>query len=110
MTMDGYPKEFEERLRSIKFNKYVFGARTLRGLPDGIRSLAEALEVEESGIEGVARLRFRMTSSGTVGKIEKVQSSESEILDSASIGAVYHDAPLPSVSGWVEIPIKYELK
>jgi len=49
MTTDGNPKEFEERLRSMKINTYVFGARTLRGLPEGIRSLAETLGVKERG-------------------------------------------------------------
>jgi TonB family protein len=64
----------------------------------------------ERGIEGVVRLRFRLTSSGTVEKIEVVHSSGSEILDNASIGAVYRAAPLPYVSGWVDMPMKYELK
>lgn len=64
----------------------------------------------ERGIEGVVRVRFRLTSSGTVEKIEIVQSSGSEILDSASIGAVYRAAPMPAVSGWVEMPMKYVLK
>ncbi len=64
----------------------------------------------ERGIEGMVRLRFRLTSSGAVEKLEIVQSSGSEILDSASIGAVYRAAPLPYVSGWVEMPMKYVLK
>jgi periplasmic protein TonB len=64
----------------------------------------------ERGIEGVVRLRFRLNSSGTVEKIEIVQSSGSEILDSASISAVYRAAPMPYVNGWVEIPMKYVLK
>jgi TonB family protein len=80
--------------------------------------LAEAIErtknyprlARERGIEGVVRVRFRLTSSGTVEKIEIVQSSGSEILDKASIGAVYRAAPMPYVSGWVEMPMKYVLK
>ena len=64
----------------------------------------------ERGIEGVVRVRFRLTSSGNVEKIEIVQSSGSEILDSASISAVYRAAPMPHVSGWIEIPMKYVLK
>ncbi|HYA88253.1 MAG TPA: helical backbone metal receptor, partial [Nitrospirota bacterium] len=42
MTTDGNPKEFEERLTSMKSKTYVFKARTLRGLPLGIRSMAAA--------------------------------------------------------------------
>ncbi len=64
----------------------------------------------ERGIEGVVRLRFRLASSGAVEKIEILQSSGFEILDNASIGAVYRAAPLPYVSGWVEVPMKYVLK
>jgi protein TonB len=86
--------------------------------PDEWAILAAAIErtknyprlARERGIEGVVRVRFRLTSSGTVEKIEIVQSSGSEILDSASIGAVYRAAPLPYVSGWVEMPMKYVLK
>lgn len=64
----------------------------------------------ERGIEGVVRIRFRLVSSGSVEKIEIVQSSGSEVLDNASISAVYRAAPLPYVSGWVEMPMKYVLK
>jgi TonB family protein len=64
----------------------------------------------ERGIEGEVRLRFRLTPSGSVEKIEIVQSSGYEILDRASIGAVYRAEPLPYVSGWVEMPMRYVLK
>jgi len=64
----------------------------------------------ERGIEGVVRLRFKVNSDGTIGKIEILESSGSEILDTASIRAVYRAAPMPAVSGWIEIPIKYVLK
>ncbi|HYA86385.1 MAG TPA: energy transducer TonB, partial [Nitrospirota bacterium] len=75
--------------------------------PEDLANLAAAIErtknyprlARERGIEGVVRVRFRMTPSGAVEKIEIVQSSGSEILDSASIGAVYRAAPLPHVSG-----------
>ncbi|HEX9021850.1 MAG TPA: helical backbone metal receptor [Nitrospirota bacterium] len=49
MTTDGNPKEFEERLVSLRINTYVFEARTIRDLPRGIRKLASALGVEERG-------------------------------------------------------------
>jgi TonB family protein len=86
--------------------------------PSEWANLAAAIErtknyprlARDRGIEGLVRVRFRLTSSGTVEKIEIVQSSGSDILDSASIGAVYRAAPLPYVSGWVEMPMKYVLK
>jgi TonB family protein len=64
----------------------------------------------ERGIEGVVRLRFKLTSFGSVEKLEILQSSGSEVLDNASINAVYRAAPLPYMNGWIEIPMKYMLK
>jgi iron complex transport system substrate-binding protein len=49
LTTDGNPKEFEERLISLKIKTYVFEARTIIGLPQGIRSMAKALGVKERG-------------------------------------------------------------
>jgi iron complex transport system substrate-binding protein len=48
MTTDGNPKEFEERLRSLKIKTYVFTARRLAELSRGIRELGDALGVKES--------------------------------------------------------------
>jgi protein TonB len=64
----------------------------------------------ERGVEGVVRIRFRLNTEGFIEKIEVIESSGSEILDKASIQAVYRAAPMPVVSGWVEVPIKYVLK
>lgn len=47
MTTDGNPKEFEERLRSLKIRTYVFRARKLSELAGGIRDLGVALNVSE---------------------------------------------------------------
>ena len=47
MTTDGNPKEFEERLRSLKIRTYVFKARRLSELPLGIRELGLALGVKD---------------------------------------------------------------
>jgi len=86
--------------------------------PERWSSIVSAIErtknyprlARERGIEGVVRLRFRINSDGAIEKIEIVESSGSEILDKASIRAVYRAAPMPAVSGWIEIPIKYLLK
>ncbi len=58
MTINGNSKEFEERLRSLGINTYVFRANTIAQLPEGIRKMGRALDAEEgferlaSGIEG----------------------------------------------------------
>jgi len=64
----------------------------------------------ERGIEGEVRLRFRLNSAGIVESVEVVKSSGYEILDRASVQAVYRAAPMPSVNGWIEVPIAYVLK
>jgi len=64
----------------------------------------------ERGMEGVVRLRFMLNHSGGVDAVELVKSSGYEILDSASISAVYRAAPMPYVNGWVEMPMRYVLK
>jgi len=46
MTTDGNPKEFEQRLHSMNIRTYVFRARTIAQLPDGIRQLGQELEEE----------------------------------------------------------------
>ena len=47
MTTDGNQKEFEEKLRSLKIKTYVFKARRISELPNGIRDLGHALGVQE---------------------------------------------------------------
>jgi iron complex transport system substrate-binding protein len=47
MTTDGNLREFEERLHSLKIRTYVFRARRLNELPQGIRDLGLALGVKE---------------------------------------------------------------
>jgi protein TonB len=67
-------------------------------------------QARERGMEGVVRLRFLLNHSGGVEAVELVKSSGYEILDSASITAVYRAAPMPYVNGWVEMPMRYVLK
>lgn len=43
MTTDGNPKEIEERLHSLKVRTYIFRARRLYELPNGIRELGAAV-------------------------------------------------------------------
>ncbi len=51
LTVDGNPKEFERRLRSLGINTYVFKARRLTELADEIRRLGEALGVSDRAEE-----------------------------------------------------------
>jgi iron complex transport system substrate-binding protein len=51
MTTDGNPKEVEERLRSLKIGTYVWKARTLSELPEGIRELGKTLGVSTKADE-----------------------------------------------------------
>lgn len=73
MTVDGNPKEVEEKLRSIKIKTYVFRARRLDELPQGIRDMGVALGVSERAerlaleIEG-ALSKFRSLYKSKISK------------------------------------------
>lgn len=47
MTTDGNPKEFAERLRSLKIRTYISKERRLRDLPDAVREVGAALGVRD---------------------------------------------------------------
>jgi iron complex transport system substrate-binding protein len=47
VTTDGNPKEVEERLRAMKIRTYVFRAKRIAELPQGIRDLGRALGSRE---------------------------------------------------------------
>ncbi len=47
MTTDGNPKEFEERLRSLKIRTYVFRAKQIREFPRAIRDLGASMGAGE---------------------------------------------------------------
>lgn len=47
LTTDGNPKEFEERLHSLKMRTYVFKARRLSELPQAVREMGLSLDVTE---------------------------------------------------------------
>ena len=64
----------------------------------------------EQGIEGTVLVRFKVLPTGDVETVNVVRSSGARILDEASIKTVYRAAPMPFVSGWVEVPMSYVLK
>ncbi len=64
LTTDGNPKEFEEKLRSMNIRTYVFTARRLSELPQGIRELGSALGVKEKADHLAASIRSSLDSYG----------------------------------------------
>jgi TonB family protein len=64
----------------------------------------------ERGVEGVVMVRFWVLPNGEIEKVNIVKSSGSDILDTASVRAVYRAAPMPYVNGWVDVPMSYVLK
>jgi len=70
MTTDGNPQEVDERLRTMGLRTYVWTARKLAELPDGIRGLATAIGVSAQGermageIEkSINRTRYKVQST-----------------------------------------------
>ncbi len=77
MTTDGNPKEFQERLSSLKIKTYVFEARRLSDLPEGIRGVGRALEVRDRAESLAADIEkgiraFRAKREGRAGSGRKV--------------------------------------
>ncbi len=75
MTTDGNPQEFETRLRSMKVRTYVFTARRLAELPQGVRELGMALGVEKKAVKfaqeyekTLSKLKVRNSGPGVVKK------------------------------------------
>jgi len=72
MTTDGNPKEFEERLHSLKIRRYVFKARRLRELPGGIRDLGTSLGVKNKADELAKEIEIKINKLA-VGKNSKLR-------------------------------------
>jgi protein TonB len=64
----------------------------------------------ERGIQGVVHVRFKLKPTGDVDQVEISKSSGYDVLDTASVKTVYRAAPMPYVSGWVNVPITYMVK
>ena len=72
MTTDGNPKEFEERLHSLKIRTYVFKARRLLELPGGIRDLGTFLGVKNKADELAKEIEVKINKLA-VGKNSKLR-------------------------------------
>lgn len=85
MTTDGNPKEFEERLRSLKIKTYVFKARRLHELPAGIRDLGAALGVKAKADELANEIEIA---------INKYRSQRSEVRSKKKVIFIIWPEPL----------------
>ena len=63
----------------------------------------------ERGIQGVARIQFRVSPAGRAAEVITVESSGSRLLDAAAEQAARDARPLPQLYGWVRIPVRFEL-
>ncbi len=60
-------------------------------------------------LEGVAHVRFVIRRDGAAEGVEVTQSSGHWVLDRAAVRGVQHAAPLPWVSGRLEVPVRFAL-
>jgi iron complex transport system substrate-binding protein len=60
LSVDGNPKEFEERLRSMKIKTYVFTSKRISELPKGIRDMGLALGAKERAEALAADMEYRI--------------------------------------------------
>ncbi|MBM4384172.1 MAG: energy transducer TonB [Deltaproteobacteria bacterium] len=63
----------------------------------------------ERGIQGVARIQFRIDPAGRAADVVTVESSGSQLLDGAALQAARDALTLPQLYGWVRIPVRFEL-
>jgi protein TonB len=63
----------------------------------------------ERGIQGVARIQFRVDLAGRAADVVTVASSGSRLLDTAAQQAARDARALPQLYGWVRIPVTFEL-
>jgi iron complex transport system substrate-binding protein len=77
MTTDGNTKQFAERLQSMSIRTYVFTARRISDLPQGVRGLGAALGVRNAAGKFAARFEtalndFKMRHSKSTEKKKRV--------------------------------------
>ena len=64
----------------------------------------------ERGIEGTARIQFQVGTDGLAREITTVESSGHALLDTAAERGAQEAGQLPSLYGWIRIPIEFALK
>jgi iron complex transport system substrate-binding protein len=85
MTTDGNQKDFEERLRSLKIRTYVFKARRLPELPQGIRDLGSVLGVKE---------KADVIANDIEKSVNKLKNSKSKIQNPKKVLFIIWPEPL----------------
>jgi protein TonB len=63
----------------------------------------------ERGIEGTARIQFRVDAAGRAADVTTVETSGSGLLDRAAEQAARDARELPQISGFVRIPVQFAL-
>ena len=71
MTTDGNPKEFEERLRSLRVRTYVFKAPRFSDLPQAIREMGAALDIKDSANSLASRIETSLKKLKITGHSQK---------------------------------------
>jgi protein TonB len=64
----------------------------------------------ERGLQGVARIQFRVDPAGRAAEVITVESSGSPMLDTAAEQAARDARDLPQLYGWVRIPVRFALE
>ena len=67
-------------------------------------------EAVRRGQEGVVLLRIRVGEGGIPKEIRVARSSGARVLDEAARTGVVRAAPLPSIPGWFEVPVRFLLR
>ena len=67
-------------------------------------------EAIRRGQEGEVLLRIRVAEGGIPGEIRIARSSGARTLDEAARNGVARAAPLPSLPGWFEVPVRFFLR
>ena len=67
-------------------------------------------EAIRRGQEGEVLLRIRVAEGGIPGEIRIARSSGARTLDEAARKGVARAAPLPSLPGWFEVPVRFLLR
>jgi len=65
LSVDGNPKEFEERLRAMKIKTYVIYSNRISELPKGIRDMGLVLGVKDKADALAADMEYRINKLKT---------------------------------------------
>ena len=71
MTTNGNPKEFEERLRSLRVRTYVFKAPRFSDLPQAIREMGSSFDVKERANSLAGRIETSLKKLKITGHSQK---------------------------------------